>query len=359
MPELRLAVIGCGYWGPNLIRNFVRLSNTEVVAVVDLDEERLGVIAQRYPSVVTTRDYRDLFSMDLNAVVLATPPATHFRIARDCLTHGLSALIEKPMTLKSSDARQLIEIAEKNNLTLMAGHTFEYNPAVRALRKIIISGELGRIFYINGIRANLGLFQNGLNVLWDLAPHDISILLYLLGTEPIKVSARGGACVMDGIHDVVYLHLEFPGNVLAHLHLSWLDPTKVRRITVVGSQKMVVYDDVEPLEKIRIYDKGVNIPPFSYTFEEFKMSYRFGDVVIPYIDSTEPLSVECQHFVDCVRSGARPQSDGSVGLKVVRVTEAAARSLANGGVEESVRVQGKVLQPIEAPSMPRLSYVDG
>ncbi|MCK4692084.1 MAG: Gfo/Idh/MocA family oxidoreductase [Anaerolineales bacterium] len=334
MEQIKIGVIGCGYWGPNLIRNFVEIPTSEVVGVADLREERLEHIKSRYPKIEVTEDYRTLFSMGLDAVVVATPPTTHYPIARDCLAHDLSVLVEKPITLSSLNAEELIGIAEQRGLTLMVGHTFEYNSAVRALKEIIQSGELGEIYYIDAVRVNLGLFQTNLSVLWDLAPHDISILLYLLDRDPISVSAQGMDCLFKGVHDIAYMHLIFPGRVLANVHLSWLDPCKVRRITIVGSRKMVVFDDIEPLEKIKIYDKGVEVPPYTNTYDEFQLSYRYGDVVIPHIKFTEPLRVECNHFVESVMNRTEPQSSGIVGLKVVKVVEAATRSIENGGMQE-------------------------
>lgn len=336
MEPINVGVIGSGYWGPNLIRNFVELASSNLVVVADLRPERLAHIKTRYPGVQTTDDYWDLFSMGLDAVVVATPPATHFRIARDCLEHDLHLLVEKPLTLNSRDAVELIEIAERRGLTLMVGHTFEYNPAVRMLRNLIDEGELGAVHYIDAVRVNLGLFQPDLDVVWDLAPHDVSILLYLLDSDPVLVSAQGADCIFKGKHDIAYLNLVFADNTLAHVRLSWLDPCKVRRITVVGSRKMVVYDDVANLEKIKIFDKGVEVPPYTDTFAEFQCSYRYGDVVIPNIRFDEPLRVECQHFVDSIVNGTRPQSCGRVGLKVIRVLEAAQRSLYYGGVPESI-----------------------
>jgi predicted dehydrogenase len=232
----------------------------------------------------------------------------------------------------------LIELADRRDLRLMVGHTFEYNPAVRALREIIQRGELGQIYYVDSVRANLGLFQRDLNVLWDLAPHDVSILMYILGRDPIAVSAQGGAHIFEDKHDLVYLNLAFPGNILAHVHVSWIHPSKIRRITVVGSRKMVVYDDVETLEKIKIYDKGVEAPPYTDTFGEFQCSYRYGDVVIPNIRFTEPLRVECQHFLECITDRREPQSSGRVGYKVVKVLEMAERSLKNGGMQETMHL---------------------
>lgn len=339
MDTKRIGVVGCGYWGPNLIRNLVELPGSNVVAVADRRADRLEYIKTRYPQTTVTEDYADLFDMQLDAAVVATPPATHFRIARDCLQHDLHVLVEKPMTLNCRHAEELVEIAETRGMTLMVGHTFEYNPAVRALKEIIESGELGQIYYVDAVRVNLGLFQRDLNVLWDLAPHDLSILLYILGREPISVSAVGADNVFPGKHDLVYLHLLFPDEILAHIHISWLDPCKVRRITVVGSRKMVVYDDVENLEKIKIYDKGVEAPRYTDTYGEFRCSYRYGDVVIPNISFAEPLRLECQHFLDCIVNHTEPQSSGEVGLRVVRMLEMAERSLQNGGAQEMTLVE--------------------
>jgi predicted dehydrogenase len=336
MDHINLGVIGCGYWGPNLLRNFVEIPTSDVVVAADLQAERLAHIKSRYPKVSATKDYRDFFAMQLDAAVVATPPATHFQIVRDCLQHDLHVLVEKPITLKSEHAEELVEIADKRGLTLMVGHTFEYNPAVQALKEIVESGDLGKIYYIDMVRVNLGLFQSDLNVLWDLAPHDISILQYILGHATISVSAQGAACIFEGKHDIIYLHLGFPDEVLAHIHMSWLDPCKVRRTTIVGSRKMAVYDDVETLEKIRIYDRGVETPPYTDTFGEFQCSYRYGDVVIPHIHFVEPLRIECQHFIECILNQIEPQSSGRVGLKVVEVLEAAERSLQNGGEQEMI-----------------------
>jgi len=336
MQTINVGVIGCGYWGPNLIRNFAEIPTSDLVAVSDLREERLDHIKSRYPAIEVTQDYHTLFSMGLDAVVVATPPHTHFPVAKDCLENNLNVLVEKPITLNGRDAETLIDIAEQRDLTLMVGHTFEYNSAVQKLKAIIQSGELGEIYYIDTMRVNLGLFQSGISVIWDLAPHDVSILLYLLDRDPLCVSAVGVDCVFKGVQDIAYIHLIFPEKVLANIHLSWLDPCKVRRITVVGSRKMAVFDDIEPLEKIRIYDKGVDVPPYTNTFDEFQLSYRYGDVVIPHIPFSEPLRAECSHFVECIRDHSKPKSCGMTGLKVVKVLEAATQSLDHGRVQEIV-----------------------
>jgi predicted dehydrogenase len=341
MNQVRIGVIGCGYWGPNLIRNFVSLTNSEVEIVADTRLERLKHIKSLYPQVQITEDYHQLFSLNLDAAVIATPPATHFAIAKDCLDNGLHTFVEKPMTLNSHDSEELVDLAERNLLTLMVGHTYEYNPAVQKVKEIIESGELGDIYYLHAVRVNLGLFQSDSNVIWDLAPHDISILLYLLDHFPLSIQAIGEACIFNDKPDLVYMHLEFPDKVSAHLHLSWLDPRKVRRITIVGSNKMLIYDDIESLEKIKIYDKGVETPPYTDTYADFHLSYRYGDVVIPYIQFTEPLRVECQHFIDCINDGdQQPISSGKQGLQVIQILEAAERSLKSKGLRQQLTSEG-------------------
>ncbi len=336
MESVRIGAIGCGYWGPNLIRNFVEISTSEVIIVSDLQKERLSSIASRYPKVRVTQNYKEIFEQDLNAVVIATPPATHYSLAKECLERGLHVLIEKPITINSTHAQELIDIADAKKLVLMVGHTFEYNAAVHTLKQLVDSGDLGDVYYVDTARLNLGLFQRELNVMWDLAPHDISILLYVLGRRPVSVSAHGMPCVFSGIHDVVYIDMMFPDNILAHIHVSWLDPCKVRRTTIVGSKKMVVYNDIETNEKIKIYDKGVEKPPYPESYADFHFSYRYGDVLIPNIRFSEPLRLECQHFLDCIRNGSKPQSDGRVGLDVVKVLEAAQKSLNRNGSDSEV-----------------------
>jgi len=327
MSHIKVGVVGFGYWGPNLVRNFVDLPDTEVVAVADLRPERLKVIHSTYPAIQTTQNYSDLKDMNLDAIVIATPPKTHYPIAKEFLDHGVSVLVEKPMTLHSQDCQELCELAEKKNLTLMVGHTFEFNGAVLALKQVINSGEIGKIYYIDTARLNLGLYQNGLNVLWDLAPHDISILTYLLESDPISISAKGSSFISNGIEDVVYLTMRFPNDILAHVHVSWLDPCKVRRVTVVGSKKMVVYNDIEASEKLKIYDKGVEPMAYTNSFSEFIYNYRYGDITIPNIRFSEPLRVECQHFVNCVANHEKPRSCGEDGMRGVRILEAAQKSL--------------------------------
>lgn len=334
MNNIRVGVVGCGYWGPNLIRNFVEIPNSDLVAIAELDAERRAFIKTRYPHITVTEDYHDLLTMGLDAITIATPPCTHYKIARDCLDSNHHVLVEKPMTVNSKEAEDLISLSEEKERILMVGHTFEYNSAVHALKEIIDSGEIGKILYIDTARLSLGLFQRDVNVIWDLAPHDISILLFLLDQEPISVSAHGMRCTVTDICDNAYLTMTFPGNILAHVHVSWLDPCKVRRVTVVGSKKMVVYNDIESNEKIRIYDKGVDFPDYTEGLREFHCNYRYGDILIPKIRIEEPLKKECQHFLNCISENQTPCSSGYDGLKVIKIIEAAERSLTNGkGVE--------------------------
>ncbi len=336
MAKVRVGVVGCGYWGPKLIRNFHEIPKSRLEIVCDLKPERLDYIKRLHPLVKSTNDYRRLLESDVDAVVVATPPATHYEVAREALLHDKHVLVEKPLTLNSEDAQALIELADERQKVLMVGHTYEYNPAVESLREIIASGQIGDVYYLSGARVNLGIFQKEINVLWDLAPHDIAIFMYILGMDPVSVSARGGAYVQPGIHDVAYLTVSFPNNILADIRVSWLDPCKIRRITIVGSKKMVVYDDVESLEKIKIYDKGVDVPPYTDSFGDFQLSYRYGDIVIPQIQMTEPLKLECLHFIDCIQGNGQARSNGKAGLKVVKVLECAQKSLLNGGQSEII-----------------------
>jgi predicted dehydrogenase len=340
MNNLRVGVIGCGYWGPNLIRNFIEIPTADLVIIADLQQKNLDRMTDRFPQIPhTTQDYKELFEMDLDAIVVATPPQTHAKLVTECLEQGHHVLVEKPITLDVNEAEALVRVAEENDRILMVGHTFEYNSSVRALKQMIDSGELGDIYYIDAVRASLGLFQTHANVMWDLAPHDISIFHYLLGEEAVSVSARGADCVGTGIDSVGYATLKFPNNVLAHIRASWLDPSKTRRITVVGSEKMVIYDDVEPLEKIRVYDKRVQAIRHTETFGEFQFAYHYGDVTIPFIRQEEPLRAQCTHFLDCIRNGETPRSDGHNGLRVVKVLEAIDESLKLDGAP--VQINGK------------------
>ncbi len=333
MGRVRVAVIGCGYWGPNLVRTFSEMHSTSVAAVADRDPVRLDEIRMRHPHIETlVEDYTALLGGDLDAVVVCTPPETHHEIVRACLEHGLDVLVEKPLATSAAQAQDLVDAAEECGRILMVGHIGAYNPAVSALRDMVRRGALGQIAYIDAVRVGLGLFRSILNVLWDLAPHDIAIFLQLLGELPTSVSTRGVACIEPSIEDVAYMTLTFPSGVLAHARMSWLDPCKTRRITVVGREKMVVYDDLESHEKLRIHDKSVEAVRRTDTFGEFQFAYHYGSVVSPYVRFEEPLRIECEHFVECLTRRATPLTDGRNGVDVVRVIEAAQLSLKQGGV---------------------------
>ncbi len=335
---VKVGVIGCGYWGAKLARNFHELPDAQLEWVADMSQERLDHIHSLYPQVQTTRDYHDLLGSDVDAVAIATPVSTHYCLAVQALLAKKHVLVEKPLTAGVREAEEIVALAKHQGHVLMVEHTFEYNPAVEAMKTVLNSGELGEIYYINGIRVNLGLFQTDINVLWDLAPHDVSILAYVLSAMPESVSARGEAYVQRErhIHDIVHLTLHFPNHVMADVRVSWLDPCKIRRYTIVGSRKMLVYDDLEPENKILIYDKGVDAPPHSDTEEQFRLSYRYGDATPYPVTWSEPLKAACQHFLDCIRDKKVPRSNGEVGLKVVRVLEAAQRSLMDGGRKEPI-----------------------
>lgn len=331
---VKVGVVGFGYWGPKLVRNYREMPEATLAFIVDSDAGRLARVRKEYPGVRTTADYTSMLKSDVEAVVIATPIRTHYQLAKAALLAGKHVLVEKPLAANGDQARELSCLADQHGLTLMVGHTFEYHAAIRKLRDIVRSGEIGDVLYVDAARLNLGLFQPDINVLWDLAPHDLSILLYVLGMDPVEVSARGSSSVHPGIHDVAYVEVRFPQNVLAHLHLSWLDPCKVRRITIVGSKKMVVCNDVSDTEKLRIYDKGVDVPFETDQYSQFHLEYRYGTVSIPFVPMREPLRIQCEHFIECVRTGAHPQSDGWVGAKVVQIIEQADKSLHNGGGRE-------------------------
>jgi len=338
---VNIGVIGAGYWGPNLIRNFNQSEHSKVLWCADLDDTRLKSIKDAYPDIKTTKDFMELLKdKEVDAIVIATPVSKHFELAKTALEHNKHVLIEKPLTSTSKHAKELIELAKKNKLILMVDHTFEYTPSVNKIKEILDKKELGDIFTIDMIRVNLGLFQRDINVVWDLAPHDISILILLMGKLPLSVKAEGMDYVLENIEDDVQITLKFDGKIRAHMHVSWLDPMKIRKITIVGNKKMLVYDDTEKEEKIRIHDKGVileknSLPKDKYygTWEEFKLIYKSGHVEVPELDIKEPLMIMCNHFIDCINTGKTPISDGLSGLKVVKVIEAIQESLKNNGKE--------------------------
>jgi len=330
--KLKVGVVGCGYWGPNLIRNFRSLPDCQLKIMCDLSQERLLHLRSLYPEVQRSMDYDHMLNgVELDAVVIATAVQSHYPMAKASLLAGKHTFIEKPMASSSEQCEELIEIAQKKGLVLMVGHTFLYSPAVRKVREIVDSGDVGEIRYICARRLNLGLFQNDINVAWDLAPHDISIILSIVGEQPITVNCRGSAHITQGIEDVTTMCLGFTKQRTAIIHSSWLDPRKVREMTIVGSKRMIVYDDVAPLEKVRIFDARVESPPHYDTFAEFQYAYHYGDMYVPYIKQEEPLKTECQHFLDCIGNGTIPLTDGKQGLELVRILEASTRSLAKGG----------------------------
>jgi predicted dehydrogenase len=327
-----IAVVGLGYWGPNWVRNLQHLHCARRVIACDLDARRRGYIKELYPAVEATAHYEEVLrDPDIEGVVIATPVSTHYKLARMALENGKSVLVEKPLAMSRREAGELVRLARGCGRVLMVGHTFLYSSPVLKMREIVQSGEIGDIFYISSVRANLGLFQHDVNVAWDLATHDISIILMLADQLPEAVSCQGQSHYRKEVEDVAMLTLHFPRNVIAFIHVSWLDPNKIRRTTIVGSRKMLVYDDTAPQEKIRIYDRGVNMQRYYDTFGEFQFSYRYGDILIPRIEESEPLRQECEHFVGCIREGGTPRTDGVNGLQVVSVLEAANISLREGG----------------------------
>ena len=328
--EVRVGVLGCGHWGPNHIRVFssLRRAGARMVVAADTDASRREHVGGLYPWVRVEREAEAVLDdPDVDAVIVATPVHTHYPFARQALLNGKHVLIEKPFVTEVEQARELIELARRAGRVLMVGHTFEYAAAVNRIRAMLAEGKLGDILYIRSERVNLGLFQKDINVLWDLAPHDVSILLYILGRMPTHISAIGSAHVTDGVEDVVILTLEFGPALMANVIVSWLDPRKVRQMTLVGDRKMLVYDDISPNEKVRIYDRGVDGPKHYDSFGEFHYSYRYGDIVTPMLKESEPLAAECAHFLECIRTGASPHSSGETGLNVVRVLAAAQKSL--------------------------------
>ena len=330
--RIRVAVVGLGYWGPNLARNFERLADADLAYCCDLVPENLEKARAQFPGAVVTGDLDQVLAdPGLDAVVIATPAPTHYSLGKRVLDAGKHVLIEKPLALKAADAEDLVATAAAKDVRLMVGHLLEYHPGVRKVKALLEAGELGRTFYVYANRLNLGKVRADENALWSLGPHDISVINYLTGEEPEEVSARGECYLQDGVEDVVFGYIRYPSGMIGHLHVSWLDPHKSRKITVVGAEKMVVFDDMEAERKVTVYDRGATTTRTKFeTYGEF-VTLHFGDIHIPKISNEEPLRVECQHFVDCIREGRQPLSDGRDGLNVVRVLEAMERSLRDGG----------------------------
>ena len=332
---VRVAVAGLGYWGPNLVRNLYEMPEADVVAVCDTEVGALERLARRYPGIHGTTDLQSVLDdQNVEALVIATPVATHDPIARRALNAGKHILVEKPLADSVEGAADIVNIARQRGLVVMAGHTFLYSPAVNLIRHQIEKGAIGNPYFISMSRVNLGIHQNDVSVVWDLGPHDFSILRYWLGENPIMVSAIGRCCVIPGRHDVAFINLEFGSGTIAHVELSWLAPSKLRRTTIVGSEKMIVYDDTSS-EPVRVFDSGVSLPA-PETFGEFQLSYRTGDILTPRVDVVEPLLEEMLDFCKAVRGTSQPRSTGELGLEVVRVIEAVERSLDRSGQPMSI-----------------------
>lgn len=329
---IKVGVIGYGYWGPNLVRNFSEAPGSKVIAVSDLRPERLAQVQARYPGVKTTVDHRELFAdPDVDAVIVATPVATHFDLVMQALHAGKHVLVEKPLAASAEQGERLLEEAARCKRVLMVDHTFVYTGAVRKIKQLVDSASLGQLYYYDSVRVNLGLFQHDVNVLWDLAVHDLAIMDYVLDARPCAVGATGIAHVPGKPKDIAYLTCFFENNLIAHFHVNWLSPVKVRKTLIGGAQQMIVYDDLEPSEKIKVYDKGITLNNGAEGKYDLLVGYRAGDMWAPQLDSTEALRLEANHFVDCIEHEKQPVTDGKVGLRVVRILEAATHSMAQRG----------------------------
>ena len=332
---IKIGVVGYGYWGPNIVRNFMEIEGAQVKSVSDLNPKRQQLVKMRYPTIETMDEPEAMFAdTEIDAVAIVTPVCTHFDLAMRALQAGKHVLLEKPFTQTVAQGEQLLAEAQTRNLLVMVDHTFVYTSAIRKIKSIIDSGELGDIYYYDSVRVNLGLFQHDVNVIWDLAVHDLSILEYIFPAKPVAVSATGMAHVPGSPEDVAYLTLFYDKQMISHIHVNWLSPVKVRRTLVGGSQKMVVFDDLEPSEKIKIYDKGINLsrtPEGIDQVYKLLIDYRSGDMWAPRIEGSEALRVEARHFVDCIVNGTQPIASGESGLRVVRILEAATESMRKQG----------------------------
>jgi len=338
---IRVGVVGYGYWGPNLVRNCFEANGAEVACVSDLREDRLALLSSRYPTVKTTRDFRDLVDdPSIDAVTIATPVSTHYELALRALQAGKHVLVEKPLASNTDQVQHLIDVAQKKNRVLMVDHTFVYNGAVRKIRELVESGGLGEVYYYDSVRVNLGLFQHDVNVLWDLAVHDLSIMDYVLPFRPCAVSATGLSHVPGGTENIAYLTLFFEGSQIAHIHVNWLAPVKLRRTLIGASRKMIVYDDLDQSEKIKVYDKGITLNNHQSPEKLYQMlvGYRTGDMLAPQIDGTEALRREIHHFLECIERHQEPETGGPAGLRVVEILQAASQSMAQRGRPVELRL---------------------
>jgi predicted dehydrogenase len=328
---LKAAVIGAGYWGPNLIRNFLSHDDIESVVACDRDEGRIAKMRKSFYGIETATDHEAIIDRpDIDIIAIATPVSTHHELAKRALLAGKHCFIEKPMTSSVAEAEELIGLAEKKGLTLFVDHTFIYTGAVRKMKEIITSGRLGELYYFDSVRINLGLFQHDVNVVWDLAPHDLSIMDYLLDEKPVAVSALGSCHVGNDLADIAYLTLEFANDLIAHFHINWLAPMKIRRTLIGGTRSMIVYDDTEASEKVKVYDKGIDVTTREGVYNTL-VQYRTGDMLSPKLDQEEALSVGIRHFMDCIQNNKTPITNGQAGLNVVRVLEASDASMRDHG----------------------------
>ncbi|MBI1922651.1 Gfo/Idh/MocA family oxidoreductase [Candidatus Poribacteria bacterium] len=334
---ITIAVIGCGYWGPNLIRNFNELSNCKVLKVCDQKQGRLKFIGTRYPHIELCSEHRDVFNDPcIDAVCLVTPVPTHYALAKEALLAGKNVFVEKPLAYSTDQAKELIDLAERCGKVLMVGHVFEYHPAITKISAIMKNGECGDMRYIDSCRINLGPPTVQVSVIWDLAPHDLSIIFYLTGMEPTAVSAVGKSYLRKGLEDVSYITVQFDNGVLGHVHVSWLSPCKLRTTYIIASQKVIVFNDTLSVEKVKIYNEGIDTRIDADDFGEFQLTYRSGDIHSPNLDNREPLHIECEHFIECIEKGIKPRSDGLSGLRVVKTLEAAQRSMRNNSSWEKI-----------------------
>jgi len=344
---IRLGVIGYGYWGPNVVRNFMEAPGATVKAVCDTRPDRLAAVQARYPTIEVTTDPEVIFKdPGIDAVAVCTPVSTHYGFALRTLQHGKHALVEKPLAMSSLECADLLNEAERRRLTLMVDHTFVYTSAVQKMRKLIETDELGRIYYYDSVRVNLGIFQRDVNVVWDLAVHDLSIMDYVLPSRPYAVSAIGMSHVPGGKENIAYMTFFFGGNLIGHIHVNWLAPVKIRRSLIGGSRQMLVYDDLEPSEKIKIYDRGIKISESSSPESVYQLlvSYRSGDMCAPHLDGTEALQSEAREFVRSIETGAEPITSGESGLRLVTYLEAASKSMRANG--EAVEIAGAALKEV-------------
>jgi len=347
--QVGIGVVGYGYWGPNLVRNFASNPSASVVAVSDFDAAKLENCKRLYPGVTTTNRFDDLVrNPKIDAIAIATPVHSHYELALAALKAGKHVLVEKPLAQSADLVSRLIDEADRRGLTLMVDHTFLYTPAVQKIRELVQKGELGDVYYYDSTRSSLGLFQSDVNVIWDLAVHDISIIQYILNEDPVAVSATGSCHVAGSPENMAHITLFFDGNCVAHVSVNWLSPIKVRQTFIGGSKKMIVYDDVEPTEKIKVYDKGITLDAPSEDAHQFRIGYRAGDMWAPHISTKEALQTEVEHFIACVRNGSTPTSSATSGLQVVEILEAASRSIAEQGKPVMLRQQRAIRERARA-----------